>query len=187
MATSTAFDYNKFYDTYYRKCYVFAKSYIHDDLAAMDIASESLIKLWEVSKFQTLESAPKLLFEISKNKCLDYLKHEKIKRSAMEEMSVLADKELEFRISTLECSDTNKIFAADIHSIIEKTLSQLPEQTRLIFEEYRFQGKEKQEIAKKYNISVKGVDYHLSKALQILRIALKDYSPIIIFLIFNRF
>lgn len=38
------------------------------------------------------------------------------------------------------------------------------------------------EIAETLNISVKGVEYHISKALKALRVALKDYLPLLCFL-----
>ena len=39
--------FNDIYTSYYKKSFFFAKSYVHNDLAAEDIASEALIKLWE--------------------------------------------------------------------------------------------------------------------------------------------
>lgn len=33
------------------------------------------------------------------------------------------------------------------------------------------------------NLSVKGVDYHISKALKKLRISLRDYLPLLLYLV----
>ena len=38
------------------------------------------------------------------------------------------------------------------------------------------------EIAESMNISVKSVEYHITKTLKVLRVALKDYLPIFFFL-----
>ena len=67
-----------------RSLFFFAKSYVHNDLAAEDIASEALIKLWEKLKAESVEEKYilPLLLTILKNKALDYLKHEEVKRSA---------------------------------------------------------------------------------------------------------
>ena len=43
------------YTSYYRKSFLFAKSYVHDDMAAEEIASESLIKLWERVKSEKID------------------------------------------------------------------------------------------------------------------------------------
>lgn len=170
--------------TYYDRCFLFAKSYVHNDLVAEDIASETLIKLWELSEIEEIESPSRLLFVILRNKALDYLKHEKIKQSALESMSTYADRELEIRISTLEASNPDKIFADDIQNILHTTMAALPEQTRKIFEMSRFKDVSKKDIADQFEISVKGVDYHISKALSSLRENLKDYFPIFLFFLY---
>ena len=54
--------------------------------------------------------------------------------------------------------------------------------TRLIFEKNRFEGKKYTEIAEEQQISVKTVEAHISKALKILRVELKDYLPFLILL-----
>lgn len=177
-------NFKAFYKTYYDKCFLFAKSYVHYDPVAEDIASETLIKLWELSEIKEIENPSKLLFVILRNKALDFLKHEKIKQSALESMSNYADRELEIRISTLEASDPDKIFADDIQNILHATIAGLPEQTRKIFEMSRFKNISKKDIADKFNISVKGVDYHISKALASLHKNLKDYFPIILFFLY---
>ena len=76
--------FNDIYTSYYKKSFFFAKSYVHNDLAAEDIASEALIKLWEKLKAESVEEKYilPLLLTILKNKALDYLKHEEVKRSA---------------------------------------------------------------------------------------------------------
>ncbi|MDH6307091.1 RNA polymerase sigma-70 factor (ECF subfamily) [Dysgonomonas sp. PFB1-18] len=187
MDSLNSSNYKTFYVTYYDRCFLFAKSYVHNDLVAEDIASETLIKLWELSTIEEIENPSRLLFVILKNKALDYLKHEKIKQSALESMSTSADRELEIRISTLEASNPDKIFADDIQNILRATIATLPEQTQKIFEMSRFKDVSKKDIADHFGISVKGVDYHISKALSSLRENLKDYFPIFLLLFINDF
>lgn len=186
MDSNDFHSFNKFYTTHREKCFLFTKSYVHNDFVAEDIISDAFIKLWELWKNEEIENPLKFLFVILKNKSLDYLKHEKIKNQAFSSMSVESQRELEIRISTLEASSLEKIFAEDIKEILRSTLASLPPQTRQIFEMFRFKNMTKQEIADSYNISVKGVDYHISKALARLKNELKDYYPIFI-LLFNSF
>lgn len=167
--------FNEIYTSYYKKSFFFAKSYVHDDLAAEDIASESLIKLWEKLKTEKIDYIEPLLLTILKNKALDYLKHEEVKRTAFESMADWHQQELSIRISTLESCDPNEIFSDEVESIIRETLKLLPEQTRQIFLLSRFENKSNKEIAEQMGISIKGVEYHISKALKALRITLKDY------------
>ena len=170
--------FNEIYTSYYKKSFFFAKSYVHDDLAAEDIASDSLIKLWEKLKTEKIDYIEPLLLTILKNKALDYLKHEEVKRTAFESMADWHQQELSIRISTLESCDPNEIFSDEVESIIRETLKLLPEQTRQIFLLSRFENKSNKEIAEQMGISIKGVEYHISKALKALRITLKDYLPL---------
>ena len=181
MSNAIVNSFNEIYTSYYKKSFFFAKSYVHDDLAAEDIASESLIKLWEKLKTEKIDYIEPLLLTILKNKALDYLKHEEVKRTAFESMVDWHQQELSIRISTLESCDPNEIFSDEVESIIRETLKLLPEQTRRIFLVSRFENKSNKEIAEQMGISIKGVEYHISKALKALRITLKDYLPLFYF------
>ena len=78
--------------------------------------------------------------------------------------------------------DPEEIFSHEIQTIIPNTLQSVPEQTRRIFEMSRFENKTVKEIAEETNITAKGVEYHITKALKVLRINLKDYLPLFYFL-----
>ena len=181
MSNAIVNSFNEIYTSYYKKSFFFAKSYVHNDLAAEDIASESLIKLWEKLKTEKIDYIEPLLLTILKNKALDYLKHEGVKRTAFESMVDWHQQELSIRISTLESCDPNEIFSDEVESIIWETLKLIPEQTQRIFLLSRFENKSNKEIAELMGISVKGVEYHISKALKALRITLKDYLPLFYF------
>lgn len=181
MSNAIVNSFNEIYTSYYKKSFFFAKSYVHDDLAAEDIASESLIRLWEKLKTEKIDYIEPLLLTILKNKALDYLKHEEVKRTAFESMVDWHQQELSIRISTLESCDPNEIFSDEVESIIRETLKLLPEQTRQIFLLSRFENKSNKEIAEQMGVSIKGVEYHISKALKALRITLKDYLPLFYF------
>ncbi len=173
--------FNEVYSLFYRKAFLFAKSYVHDDLAAEDIASDSLIKLWERMKQEEISYIQPLLLTILKNKSLDYLKHEEVKRNAFEALVDWHKQELDIRISTLEACDPNEIFSDEVMRILQETLATLPEQTRRVFEMSRFNNLTGKEIAEVLGISPKGVEYHISKALKELRMAFKDYLPLFYF------
>lgn len=175
--------FNEIYTYYYKKSFFFAKSYIHDDMAAEDIATESLIKLWEKLKAESVEEKyiQPLLLTILKNKALDYLKHEEVKYNALEAMADWHRQELSIRISTLEACNPDEIFSDEVEKIVRATLATLPEQTRKAFVLSRFENKSNKEIAEELGISVKGVEYHITKALKLLRVTLKDYLPLFYF------
>ena len=59
----------------------------------------------------------------------------------------------------------------------------MPEKTRTAFIRDRLDGKSHKEIAEELGISVKGVEYHIGRAVKILRDNLKDYAPFLFFFI----
>ena len=187
MSNAIVSSFNEIYTSYYKKSFFFAKSYVHDDLAAEDIASDSLIKLWEKLKTEKIDYIEPLLLTILKNKALDYLKHEEVKRTAFESMTDWHHFELSTRISTLEACNPDEIFSEEVESIVRETLDLLPEQTRRIFLLSRFENKSNKEIAEEMKISIKGVEYHISKALKVLRVSLKDYLPLFYFYFYIKF
>lgn len=171
--------FNKLYEQYFNRSVRFVRSYLFDDQAAEDIASECLIKVWEKMKTAELESVRSYLFVALKHRALDYLKHEGIRKAAADNIGARLNRELEIRISTLESLDPQDIFSTEIHRILYQTLEELPEKTRLIFMMSRFEGRSHKEIAERFNLTVKGVDYQLAKSLAALRISLKDYLPLL--------
>lgn len=174
-------DFNSIYEKNYRRSFLFTKSYVHNDMVAEDIVSESLVKYWKLLSAGETEPSDALLLTILKNKSLDYLRHETIHLTAIETLTDWSNRELDIRISTLEACDPDEIFSSEIQAIIDKTLQSLPEQTRRVFELSRFENKTIKEIAEETGLTPKGVEYHITKSLKALRITLKDYLPLFCF------
>jgi RNA polymerase sigma-70 factor (ECF subfamily) len=187
MSDSVNSTFDELYRQYFTRSVRFLRSYLHSSQAAEDIASECLIKLWEKMNTSGVKEVQAYLFVVLKNRALDYLKHEAIHQTAVNGISAQLTREREIRISTLESLDPQDIFSAEIHRILHQTLEELPQKTKLIFMMSRFEGLSQKEIAQQFGISVKGVDYQVSKALSTLRKALKDYLPILqfFFIYFN--
>jgi len=184
MYLNQANTFNEIYTAYYRKSYLYVKSYVHDNMAAEDIVSDALIKLWERMKKEAVAPVSPFLFSILKNSTLDYLKHQTVKRDVHGTIGNALTRELEIRKTSLESSDPNEIFSKEIHHIIHTTLQTLPERTREIFLLSRFENKSHKEIAALFDISEKGVEYHISQSIKELRLSLSDYLPLIGFFSF---
>ena len=169
-------DFNRIYERNYRRSFLFAKSYVHDDLVAEDIAAESLFKYWQICK-DSEEVSEAILVTILKNKAIDYLRAEMRKQLVLEDLAEIAMRNLEIQVSALEACDPDELFSEEIQRIIQQTLKRLPEQTREIFWLSRYENLSVKEIAEKKKLTPKAVEYHITKSLKVLRIALKDYLP----------
>ena len=175
--------FSKVYISYYQKSFRFAKSYVLDNLVAEDIASESLIKLWDVMKTKSLAQDDVLpyLLTILKNKSLDYLKHQDVERKAFDKITDWQQVDLDLRINSLETFEVDSIYIKEMFSIVKESLKSLPDSTQRVFKLSRFQNKSNKEIAAAMGITEKGVEFHITKTLKVLRVALKDYLPLFYF------
>lgn len=171
-------DFAKVYERNYKRSFLFAKSYVHDDLVAEDIAAESLFKYWQICRESEENVSEAMLVTILKNRAIDHLRTEMHKQIALESMAETAMRNLEIQVTALEACDPNELFSEEIQRIIQQTLKTLPEQTREIFWLSRYENLSVKEIAEKKNLTPKAVEYHITKSLKAMRIALKDYLPL---------
>ena len=165
-------NFNSIYTAYYRKAFLFTLSYVHNDLVAEDIVSEAIIYLWELSKEREIPSVEAILITYIRSKSLNYLKHIQAQENVFQTLLDKGQRELEIRISTLEACDPKEILSEELR-----------EKTRTAFIRDRLDGKSHKEIAEELGVSVKGVEYHISRAVKILRDNLKDYAPCLFFFI----
>ena len=168
--------FNKLFNEYYQQFVLFAMGYIRDEAKAQDFVSDAFASYWE--KKETLSedtNAPGYILTIVKNNCLNHLQHRKIKQRAAQELTEHAQWLIDTQINTLEACKPENIFSQEINEIIENTISDLPKRTAEIFRMSRFENLPHREIAKKLGVSTKSVEYHITKALSVLRINLKDF------------
>ena len=89
------------------------------------------------------------------------------------------------RISTLKACEPDQIFNTEIQHIVNKTLQEMPEQSRKIFMLSRYQNLANKQIADSLDISLKTVEAHITKVLRILRLRLKDYLVTILIILIS--
>ncbi|WP_099146973.1 RNA polymerase sigma-70 factor [Bacteroides sp. KFT8] len=176
-------NFNSIYTAYYRKSFLFALSYVHNEQVAEDIVSEAIIHLWEQGKEHEIVSVEAMLITYIRSKALNHLKHIQVQENAFQTLLDRGQRELEIRISTLEACDPNEILSEELRTKVYALLKGMPEKTRIAFIRDRLEGKSHKEIAEELGISVKGVEYHISRAVKMLRDNLKDYAPFLIFFI----
>ena len=159
--------FNNIFVTHRDRYIRFAYSYTYNQEAAEDLVTESLMYYWENRhRLEEVKDIPLYILVTLKNKCLDYLQ-----------------RELQMRISSLEACEPETLFSNEVQELVNQALAKLPEKSRHIFIMSRYEGKNYQTIAKETNLSVKSIEFHISKALNLLRKELKDYLPCLLFLL----
>ena len=173
--------FSKFFQENQERFLSFAYSYIRDWQEAEDVLMESMVTLWENrDKWEKDSNMNALLLTIIKNKALNYLAHIQVRLRAEEEINIHRQRELDLRISTLEACEPDTIFDSEIQHIVQKALKLMPDQSRQIFIMSRYQHTPNKVIAGQLGVSIKSVEFHITKALKILRSELKDYLATIL-------
>lgn len=153
----------------------FINHFIKHSEIANDLAQETFISLWfsreTIDPGQNIRS---YTFRIAKNKSLNQLREQYFCCT-----DSLEKRNIGLLISTLKSEQVDsRIMALELEKLIEKTYSQLPPTYRESFILSRKMGMTYEEIAESKGLTVKTIEYHISKALKFFRKRLSAYFKI---------
>lgn len=157
---------------YYAPLCLFAQKYLHDADESEEVVQAFFLKLWEDrSKIEITISLKSYLFGAVRNRCLNFIKHQKIKQDYETEV-----------VNSISAENyaANSFLEVDLLKKIEESINALPPRRREIFILSREHGLKYREIAEKMNISVKTVEAQMGQALKDLRENLKVYKQLLI-------
>lgn len=175
--------FNKLFRDYRPRFIRFANTYVKDLAIAEDITDESFMVYWSNKHNIAPDSnIPAYILTIIKNKSINHLREQQLHNKLLGKLSEHYIWKLNTQIATLEAFDPNEIFSEEIKRIVDEALASLPAKTLEVFILSRYKNKSHKEIADMLGITTKGVEFHISKALSVLRVRLKDYLPLFILL-----
>ncbi|WP_446787866.1 RNA polymerase sigma factor [Macellibacteroides fermentans] len=168
---------------YWPRMFKFALIYTQNNETSQELVQDTFLVLWNnraILKDNT--NLITYLMVVLRNKCLNLLEQTRIRQLYIEEID---DETIYQRANLYVLHDeaSQIVESEDLHKAIERALSKLPDKTREVFMLSRYDGLKNQQIAETKNISQKTVEYHISKALQILKEELPQDYWIWIFLI----
>jgi RNA polymerase sigma-70 factor (ECF subfamily) len=163
---------------YYPGLVIYATQFAVDELQAEDIVQNMFIKLWEKrQRVKLVDSLKSYFFTSVRNSCLNSLKHQQVESKYIGQLYDMSEKNLLYQ--------PNLYIASELQEIIRQAIDELPERCREVFVMSRLEQMKNDEIAEKLNLSKRTVETHISHALKILRVKLKDYLPLLILLGFR--
>jgi RNA polymerase sigma-70 factor (ECF subfamily) len=172
------------YNMYFPRLFYFAKEYISSEQAEI-VVQETFLVLWKKTKEITSDlNINAYLYTVLKRKCLNSLRDKKVKNKRLTTYSI-EEAEVQSRINALDSLDTSNLTMSEIERIIEETMTKLPSQCRKVFYLSRFENTKNIDIANSLDISVKTVEGHITKAIKIFKVSLKDYLPIVAFIFYS--
>ena len=155
---------------YYPALCAYARQFLNAE-DARDIVQNLMVWLWENHEMLVIESTLRsYLFSAVRNSCLTELHKKEIRRKAHHQIH----QKLQHLFD-----DPDFYVADELATKIEAAVEALPETYRDAFVKNRFEQKTYNEIARELGVSAKTVDYRISQALKQLRVALRDYLPIL--------
>jgi len=167
---------------YAKPLFYYASKFV-DDEAARDIVQDTFLKLWSNRTITIKKSLNSLLFTMVRNECLQNIDKLKVRNKYLNSTKLkLQEEELQFYVH-----EKTSLIEQELEKKLNEVLMSFPERCRQIFMMSRFENKKNKEIAKELNISVKAVEKQITKALATIRVELKEYLPLLMFLFSNIF
>jgi len=164
---------------YFHVLYEYANFYVNNSPLAEDIVQDIFLKVWDSRDQLTIHSSLKsYLFRSVHNNCIQHLRHKTVEKNHNIYNRVKLEEAMLMNRLFFE-NGLTKLFKNDIESLVKKAIKDLPEKTREVYMLSRYKYFKNRDIAKKFNITEKSVEYHITRALECLRKYLKDYLPAI--------
>lgn len=161
------------YKEYFHKAVYYANQYLNDYEASKEIVQEAFLTLWERREVLDFnQNIGAYLIKTVKNKSLNELR-DNIKRLNNIDSEKQADLILNQR-SLLDDS-SSLVDSKELSLQIKETIESMPEKMREVFLMNRDLELTYPQIAAKQGVSVKTVEYRISKALALLRKNLAEW------------
>ncbi|WP_291529486.1 RNA polymerase sigma-70 factor [Bacteroides sp. UBA939] len=155
------------FKTWYKDLVIYAAAFIQNKEKCEDMVQNTFLKLWENRKSIEIETSLRAyLLKSVRNNCIDYIRHESVERDYEE-----------FYNSSFSQHENmgNYILYSELSTHLNAALDKLDPVVKEAFELSRFSGLKYKDIALKQQVSERSVEVRISKALQYLRIYLKEY------------
>lgn len=160
------------FNKYYQPLCRFAFQLLEEELASEEIVQDVFCALWEDREHTELTSFKSYCYQVVRNKCLNALKHIKVREAYK------IENEYQINLEQHETEETEQ--KEELNHRIHESIELMPEMRKRVFKMSRFEGLKYKEIASQLNISVKTVENHMGKALAHLRTDLAKYVVMII-------
>ena len=158
---------------YYDKLIHIAKNYLIYQEDAEEVIQNVFLKLWENKrKLKTITNINNYIYTITKNACLDVIKHQKVK---LDYINSDLHKKANIHFQFINDEAASLLIANELDQKIKKSIELLPQKSKEVFIMSRVNGLKHNEIAEELNISKKTVDNHISKAIKHMKLHLRDY------------
>lgn len=155
------------YDEHWGKVYGICYNNLRDVEAARELVQDIFRSLWERREELQITDIGRYLVRAAKLKTFEYIRNK-----------VSQQKHIETKLKTI-ATYTNgteeQVLYNDLKSQVNTAVDTLPPQCKKVYKLSREQGLSNRDIANQLLISERAVEYHITKALGVLRINLSSF------------
>ena len=164
------------FKAYYQPLCGYANKIINDINIAEEIVQEIFFQLWQKHKdLPNIVSFKSYIYRSVHNACLNFIKHKKVEQKHSEHIVYIQENIVEDFIDLAETTE--------LQEKIRIAIDKLPPERKKVFLMIRYEDLKYSEVAEKLGISIKTVENQMGTALKLMRQELKEYLPIIIFIL----
>jgi len=174
--------FGKLYQLYFPRLYAFSFKIINDSSLAKDVVQNVFIKIWETHSSFSFDNPEAFIYQMVRNASLNYVRHLKVVENLK---SKVKDQYLgeEMYYIDMVGNEPYILIEKELEEKILQVMNSLPDKCLTVFRMSRIEGFKNREIAEHLNISVKAVEKHISKAMNIYRQNFANYLPLHIVLL----
>jgi len=188
MNIKEAYSNESIVDNLFRKYYKILRAYAYrlsgDEYISEDIVQDVYYELWKKRDELIMKDAIKYyLFRSIYTKTLNYLNSKAYTEQEPFEYST-EGRIQQIYLQSQFLDQESELIYKELKDKINTIINSLPEQCKKVFVLSRKHDLKNREIAEQLDISVKAVEKHISKALSILRLSLKDVRFILLLPLF---
>jgi len=168
--------FEQLFRSYHPTLLFYARSIVPDNTAAEDIIHDLFLNLWDKRKMLIIHTSVRAyLIKGTRNRCLNYLRNEKIRISGEQ----LSEEIIESLYTPISEGILGRIFADELREQISKIIEELPEKRKSIFLLSRSGSYSIKDIARKFNISENTVKTQIFRSLQKIRAELGKFLTLL--------
>jgi RNA polymerase sigma-70 factor (family 1) len=160
------------YERYWEQLLGVAYRKLNSREAAEEVVQDLFAALWLKRHTHDIQTLHPYLLTAVKYRVIDVLK------ARLTQVTYLERSRLQ--IAPEDHSTEETVAADDLSLALLNSLMRLPEHTREVFRLSRLEHQSVPEIAVRLNISRKTVEYHLTRALKVLRVSLRDFLALVL-------
>jgi RNA polymerase sigma-70 factor (family 1) len=165
--------YKELFYSLYPRLVSYSYSFVKNDFLAEEVVGNVMLQLWENRlKFEKIIDVKSYLYTMVRNGSLLILKKEK---KVVELDDDLSHETLDFDYNIAE---------EELYSTLIEALNSLPEKCKEVFELSCIEGLKYKDIAQQLDISINTVKSQRARAIELLKVKLKNHSELLFLLLF---